>query len=57
MRAQSADPRAPSARAARLQVGDRAPGLTVLDASGRNVSLTETWRHRPVVLTFLRHFG
>jgi hypothetical protein len=38
-------------------VSDRAPELTVLDASGQSISLSETWRGGPVVLTFLRHFG
>lgn len=43
--------------AARLKLGDAAPELTVLDASGHSVSLAEVWRRGPIVLTFLRHFG
>jgi peroxiredoxin len=41
----------------RLGVGDVAPDITVLDASGQSVSLAEVWRRGPLVLTFLRHFG
>lgn len=45
------------APAERLAPGDRAPDVTVLDAQGRPVALSEIWRRGPVVLTFLRHFG
>jgi len=41
----------------RIAVGDAAPDVEVLDASGRNVSLADVWRRGPIVLTFLRHFG
>lgn len=40
-----------------LKVGDKAHNAIVYDANGRQVSLAETWRDGPVLLTFLRHFG
>lgn len=46
-----------SALRSRLAVGDAAPDVEVLNASGRSVSLADLWRRGPLVLTFLRHFG
>jgi len=43
--------------AGRLAVGDRAPDVTVFDASGQPASLAAARRGGPIVLTFLRHFG
>ncbi len=40
-----------------IEVGQRAPDPSVLDAGGREVPLSTFWRERPVVLAFLRHFG
>jgi hypothetical protein len=41
----------------RLQRGDPAPDVTVLDLHGQSRQLSESWRDGPVLLTFLRHFG
>ena len=41
----------------RLQVGDMAPHVTVLDQAGQPFDLQQAWQAGPVVLTFLRHFG
>ncbi len=41
----------------RLQPGDPAPELTLLDEHGRMTALSSFWPGGPTVLTFLRHFG
>lgn len=41
----------------RLAAGERAPDLTISDAAGEAVTLSSLWADRPVVLSFLRHFG
>ncbi len=41
----------------RLNPGDLAPDVSVIDMDGRSVQLSEAWRDGPVLLTFLRHFG
>jgi peroxiredoxin len=38
-------------------VGDPAPDVTALDATGREVTLSSFWRERPIVAVFLRHYG
>ena len=40
----------------RLRPGDPAPDADVLGPDG-TVRLASLWADRPVVLTFLRHFG
>jgi peroxiredoxin len=40
-----------------LKVGDKAPTATLYDVKGNAVNLADTWREKPVLLTFLRHFG
>lgn len=40
-----------------IAVGERAPEVHVLDASGQPVPLSQAWATGPVLLTFLRHFG
>jgi peroxiredoxin len=41
----------------RLAVGDRAPNPEILDSDGQPLSLERLWTRRPVVLSFMRHFG
>lgn len=42
----------------RLQVGDRAPVITLADPQGREVTLDEqVWSQGPTLMSFLRHFG
>jgi hypothetical protein len=41
----------------RLQPGDLAPNLTLLDISGNHTELASYWPDGPTFLTFLRHFG
>ncbi len=41
----------------RLNVGDHAPMVQVLDPQGQTVDLSAAWQTGPVLLTFLRHFG
>ncbi|MDX1649906.1 MAG: hypothetical protein R3263_08640 [Myxococcota bacterium] len=42
----------------RLQETDRpAPDVTLQGEGDAPVALAETWRDRPAVLIFLRHFG
>jgi hypothetical protein len=38
-------------------VPETAARARILDLEGAELELQETWRERPVVLTFLRHFG
>ncbi len=41
----------------RLKTGDVAPSIQVVDADGKTIELSSLWSDKPVVLTFLRHFG
>lgn len=41
----------------KLKVGDVAPSIQVMDAEGNSIALSSSWSDKPVVLTFLRHFG
>ena len=41
----------------RLKIGDPAPSVKVLSASGQPVALSDLWRERPRLFAFLRHFG
>ena len=41
----------------RLQPGDQAPDVRVLDAQGQPYQLSQVWQSGPVLLSFLRHFG
>jgi len=46
---------APQAEApAGLAIGDKAPDVTLADAAGKPVKLSELWARQPVVLTFYR---
>jgi len=40
-----------------LQVGDPAPDVVLLDLSGDEFCLRDTWRDGPALIIFLRHFG
>jgi hypothetical protein len=40
-----------------VEVGELAPDPVVLDPDGTRTALSSTWRERPAVLAFLRHFG
>lgn len=40
-----------------LKLGDHAPDFTLPDAHGVETSLASLWADRPLVLSFLRHFG
>ena len=41
----------------RLKVGETAPDLQVVNADGDTIDLSSVWADKPIVLTFLRHFG
>ena len=41
----------------RLQPGDPAPNVTILDAQGQPFAVRQLWANGPVLLSFLRHFG
>jgi len=41
----------------KLKVGHAAPSILVMDADGNTIELSTLWADKPVVLTFLRHFG
>lgn len=40
-----------------LKPGDLAPDYTLPDANGVETALASLWADRPLVLSFLRHFG
>jgi peroxiredoxin len=40
-----------------LREGDPAPEVSVVGSDGAPVALAELWRERPLLLTFLRHYG
>jgi peroxiredoxin len=37
--------------------GEPAPDVTLLDESGKKVTLVSFWQEKPTLLVFLRHFG
>jgi peroxiredoxin len=41
----------------KLKAGSHAPNLQVVSADGEAIELSSLWADKPVVLTFLRHFG
>ena len=41
----------------KLKVGGVAPDIQVVNADGETINLSSIWAQKPVVLTFLRHFG
>ena len=41
----------------KLTTGEAAPDLQVVNAGGETINLASIWADKPVVLTFLRHFG
>ncbi len=41
----------------KLQSGDVAPNLKVVNADSETIELSAVWADKPVVLSFLRHFG
>jgi peroxiredoxin len=45
------------ARYTKLKTGELAPDIQVVNADGETISLSSIWADKPVVLTFLRHFG
>ena len=45
------------AKHTKLKIGEAAPDLQVINADGEPINLSSIWADKPVVLTFLRHFG
>jgi peroxiredoxin len=41
----------------RIKSGDVAPNIQVVNADGATIELSSLWSDKPVVLSFLRHFG
>jgi peroxiredoxin len=41
----------------RIKSGDVAPNIQVVNADGETIELSSLWSDKPVVLSFLRHFG
>jgi peroxiredoxin len=41
----------------KLKIGDKAPNIQVVNADGETIELSSLWADKPVVLSFLRHFG
>jgi hypothetical protein len=41
----------------KLKTGDLAPNIQVMDADGNTIAVSSVWSDKPVVLSFLRHFG
>jgi hypothetical protein len=40
-----------------MRTATRLAGIELSSWDGTSVALGETWRERPVVLVFIRHFG
>ena len=40
-----------------LRAGEPAPDLLLVNVQGQLVALSSLWPERPLLLTFLRHFG
>ncbi len=40
-----------------LHEGDPAPQISLAGAGGTEVALAALWRERPLLITFLRHYG
>jgi hypothetical protein len=40
-----------------LRAGEPAPYLVLFDVRGESIALSSLWPERPLLLTFLRHFG
>ncbi len=40
-----------------MRASDIAPSLKVVNADGETIELAALWADKPVVLSFLRHFG
>lgn len=45
------------AKHTKLKIGQVAPNIQVVNAEGETIGLSSIWAQKPVVLTFLRHFG
>ena len=45
------------ARNTKLTINTAAPDIPVVNAEGETINLSSIWADKPVVLTFLRHFG
>ena len=41
----------------RVAIDQPAPDLEVINSEGETINLSAVWQDKPVVLTFLRHFG
>lgn len=41
----------------RVAINQLAPDLEVINSDGETLNLSSVWQDKPVVLTFLRHFG
>jgi peroxiredoxin len=41
----------------KLKAGDFAPHVKVANADGEAIELSALWADKPVVISFLRHFG
>jgi peroxiredoxin len=41
----------------RVAINQLAPDLEVINSDGETINLSSVWQAKPVVLTFLRHFG
>jgi peroxiredoxin len=41
----------------KLKAGDVAPNIQVMNADGATIELSSLWVDKPVILSFLRHFG
>ena len=40
-----------------MRIATRLAGIELVDWQGRPVKLESLWKHAPVVLVFIRHFG
>ena len=41
----------------RVAINQPAPDLEIINSDGQTIDLSSVWQDKPVVLSFLRHFG
>jgi peroxiredoxin len=40
-----------------IDIGDKAPDLSLRDSDAEAITLASLWKRHPIALTFLRHAG
>ena len=40
-----------------IEIGDKAPDVSLRDSNGETIALASLWKRHPIALAFLRHSG